>query len=302
MRIFISLLLLVPLYANAFNYVGHVVIAETAYKLLSKEDQARMKALGNTVRDEGDLANTFRTYRGVSSFAASTIVPDRVGDSSLAEIYGDFGATLPASLQAAGSADTVAWHYIDRPYKAQSCAADFVEDSNIETAFASLQTAYSEAADDETRAMTLAYMAHLVGDAHQPLNTVSMDLDPEAGCEKDRGGLKFCIVEREKDQPCPAGKNLHNYWETAAESMKDRKRINHYVRKVLRVAQGLDESTLDGDVTSWTSDSRGHAEFVYNTPVDEWPSRKYESQAADLAVKQMARAAVRLKLLIEGLN
>lgn len=302
MRILIALCLLIPFSANAFNYVGHVVIAEAAYKMLERDDQKRLNELAETARDEGNLTSTFRAYRGVSSFATAVTIPERVKSDSVADIYAEFGATVPAALSANANTTTAEWHYIDRPYKAQSCATAFIGARNIETALADLKAAYGEASDDETRAITMAFIAHLVGDAHQPLNTVSMDLDPEAGCAKDRGGMKFCIVEREDDQPCPAGKNLHAFWESAAESMEDRKRINHYVRKVLRVAQRLDENELKGDVASWTQESHGHADFAYNTPVDEWPSRKYESEAADLAVKQMARAAVRLKMMIEELN
>lgn len=303
MKFVALLLLLIPFSsAQAFNYVGHIVISEVAYKMLPDEDRKQLREYAGVLKDEGNLARVYDRFRSVSAFSKAAYIPSRESGDAVGDIFAEYGATLGDALSEHTDQTTSRWHYIDRPYQAQACASSFINDVNIETAFAEVKQAHIDATDDETRALTLVYLAHLVGDAHQPLSTMSINLaqDPNQ-CLKDRGGMGFCIVEREEGLPCPDGKNLNRFWENSAYAIDDIKRIPNYVRKVQKAARSI-EAELSMEVTDWTRETHGHAEFVYSTPRDEWPSRKYESDAEDLAIMQMARAAVRLKQLIESLN
>lgn len=96
---------------------------------------------------------------------------------------------------------TAAWHYVNFPRS--SCAYDAARDcpggqcvvGAIERQFDILKSA----THDESRLLALKYLAHLVGDVHQPLH---------AGFGDDRGGNSYQL------QAFGRGTNLHALWDT----------------------------------------------------------------------------------------
>jgi len=70
---------------------------------------------------------------------------------------------------------------------------------------------------------------------------------------------------------------------------------------VTKYSKNIEASNLSGDSASWIEDSRSLANEVYNTPVDEWPSRSYESKAKKISYERMALAATNLSQLISDL-
>ncbi len=301
MRIlFLVTIFLFPLSSQAYNAVGHIIVAEVAYDLLDETQQSELDRLANIIKETGDNSSLYRTFRGVSTFSKTAFLADRVATQPIGEVYASFNAALPASLKDYADKTTAAWHRA-LPSLA-GCDNPMVTEENLETGVMRLTTAYRETKDDRARAVTLAILTALVADAHQPLRTTSTDLDhAQSSCKNDNGGLDFCIVERETDAACPAEKNLFTFWDNAAFSMNDPKKLHQYVRRVNKFAASIDAEKVSPDVSAWIADSRAMANEVYNTPVNEWPSRGYERKAQRTSAERMALAALNLKALIESL-
>ena len=63
---------------------------------------------------------------------------------------------------------------------------------------------------------------------------------------------------------------------------------------------GLVEDSLDP--YEWAKESWSYADFAYGSPEGKGPNRAYRTEAQEIIMNRMALAAVRLKLLIEGLE
>jgi len=110
MRLFILLCLLMPFSAYSYNSLGHMVVAEVAYKMLSDKKQEMLDDLAMTIQDEGDNANLCRKFKGVSTYSKSAMLADRVAGDRLSDVYDRFGAEVPEPLKAYAGETTESWH------------------------------------------------------------------------------------------------------------------------------------------------------------------------------------------------
>lgn len=301
MRLFILLCLLMPFSAYSYNSLGHIVVAEVAYKTLSDDKQVMLDDLAETIEDEGDNANLFRKFKGVSTYAKSAMLADRVAGERLSDVYERFGAAVPEPLAAYAGETTESWHQSVPMLK--NCTNPDGAGVDVPKAIDLLKAAFQSTDDNNSRAVTLVLLTGLVADAHQPIRTLGTDVDrsPEQ-CEHDNGGRNYCIVVREEGADCPAGKNLRAFWDKKAHGMEDPKKIYQYVRNVTKYSRTIEASELSGDSRSWIENSRSLANEVYNTPIDEWPSRSYERKAKKFSYERMALAASNLGQLINDLQ
>jgi hypothetical protein len=100
------------------------------------------------------------------------------------------------------------WHFVNHPYAVSGTPARPAAHPNLEDAFEAnrriLQDAARPAAE---RAVALAWIFHLVGDAHQPLHAVAMFAP---GYEDgDRGGNRVLVRTAVGRRPT----NLHTLWD-----------------------------------------------------------------------------------------
>lgn len=300
MRILVFLCLLIPYSAYSYNSVGHIVVAEVAYRMLSDEKQNQLDELGEIIEDQGENANLFRKFRGVSTYSKSAFLADRVAGMKLSEIYAQYGASVPEPLAAYADATTQSWHESLPALK--NCTNPTTDGADLETAISLLKQSFNSTDDKNAQAVTLALLTGLVADAHQPIRTLSTDVDmsPET-CVHDNGGQDYCIVTREDGAACPDGKNLRAFWDNQAHDMDDPKKMHQYVRNVTKYANGIETSELSGNPESWIENSRSLANDIYNTPVNEWPSRSYEKKSKKTSYERMALAASNLSSMIESL-
>ena len=102
------------------------------------------------------------------------------------------------------------WHYVDFPYvvPGSSAKGEPPEAENLLLGFdASMRVLGSGQGSNVTRAMALAWVFHLVGDAHQPLHAAMLFSD--ALPKGDRGG-NLIYVRTGPDQRTV---NLHSFWD-----------------------------------------------------------------------------------------
>ena len=134
------------------------------------------------------------------------------------------------------------------------------------------------------RTLALHYVAHLVGDVHQPLH---------AGRTKDAGGTGIRVSYK------GATTNLHFFWDTNLVEMETG--TDEEVAKRL-TANLTDEERLKwqaGDLTQWTNESltlvRSHA---YNTGPSVELSDDYVEKSRPIVRTRLAQAGIRLAWLL----
>lgn len=300
MRLLVFLCMLIPFSAYSYNSVGHIVVAEVAYQMLSDEKQEMLDDLAETIKGQGDNANLFRKFRGVSTYSKSALLADTVANDRLSDVYQRFGAEVPEPLTAYADQSTESWH--KSVPKIANCKNPDQTGADMPKAIDLLQQAFKSTEDRNSKAVTLALLTGLVADAHQPIRTLGFDVDrsPEK-CEHDNGGSNFCIVAREDGAACPEGKNLLAFWDNDAHGMEDPKRLHRYVHNINKYAKRVESTELSTDGSSWIENSRTLANEIYNTPVNEWPSRSYESKAKKISYERMALAASNLSQVINDL-
>lgn len=138
-------------------------------------------------------------------------------------------------------------------------------------------------------AFALAFVMHLVADAHQPLhcaNIYSVDFP-----DGDNGGNRYLL-------PLARTPNLHRYWDMGAGLLLGKHRLTRQ-----QLAKFWQNSTDDGvrakcqdlDAQSWVQESYILAQtVVYTTPLNVRPSFNYQQRARVVVKNQLALAACRL--------
>ncbi len=135
-----------------------------------------------------------------------------------------------------------------------------------------------------TRRLALRYVAHLVGDMHQPLHT---------GRAADRGGVDISVSYR------GATTNLHYFWDANLVDLEtgNEEEIAKRLTATITAADRLKWQA--GDPKQWTDESlmlvRSHA---YNTGVSGDLTDDYVGKARPVVRKKLAQAGIRLAWLL----
>ncbi|MGC4031649.1 MAG: S1/P1 nuclease [Tepidisphaeraceae bacterium] len=176
----LSILLLAP-FAQAWNVTGHEIVAAIAYDDLK--------------------ANHPKTLAKIITILKAHPLPEMIGnqvkrldapagqqDKALFMTAARFPDDVRMKAGIKGYSHPT-WHYVDFPLsrKGDSTTGPQPDQPNALSALAGQLTVLSGDNPDKDKAVAVCWVAHLVGDLHQPLHAVSMyakDL-PKAG---DRGG------------------------------------------------------------------------------------------------------------------
>jgi hypothetical protein len=133
----------------------------------------------------------------------------------------------PATLETAAdwpdlvrgtSLDRPDWHYINLPINGPGGKAPTVVNGRAVDALQALVGVARDLSEDlPTRAMAIAWIAHIVGDLHQPLHATNyFDTQHPTG---DKGGNEYLLGTDGKPVRDP---NLHSYWDgVVGESASD---------------------------------------------------------------------------------
>lgn len=214
-------------------------------------------------------------------------------------------ARWPDDVRGDKAFDHPPWHYIDYPYKPKgqpdSVPSPPPAAENIVEAFRQNAAILQGSAPDDQKAVALCWIFHLLGDAHQPLHTVS--LFSAEFPEGDRGGNLFFI---RPDPSKPATQNLHAYWDGILSS-DDRYDPARMLAAKIERSQGrvTSKKSVESQFERWTHQSfdlavssvyrKGKLKISTDKNAGTPLPRDYHSSAERVAERQVALAGARLE-------
>jgi hypothetical protein len=254
----------------AWDSVGHRVISAIAYAHLTSE--ARQKIDEITAFSEP-------AYPALSRFLYLSMLPDiwRKKDRGTSS----------------------SWHFINTPWTTDNTPSPPATVPNLVTVLkhsqSILQNPQSPTAEKYT---ALAYVIHLIEDAHQPLHCISRfsTLLPQG----DKGGNLFPIRTAH-------AKNLHAYWDQSARHMLPHaKKYPLNNKQIVKLASRIQAAHPENmpeiikrrgikEGENWAAESYTLAhEKVYSITMYTAPSPAYKVMQQEIASMQMAIAGYRL--------
>jgi hypothetical protein len=239
---------------RAWNSTGHMTIAAIAYDHLTPTAKARVDALLVRHRDYGLwMRQKPAAYLDKARFAFEK------------------AATWPDDIR--GTSDShPTWHYIDLPVIAPGytpgSSALLVPTPNAETQITA-ETAVLTAPEISAgeRAVALCWVAHLIGDIHQPLHAATFvsALFPQG----DRGGnteaLAAGAIAGDPVEAAAAPQRLHALWDDALGAETDPAVIDVLARSLETASYArstFPQLTQDTTVQSWAQESHALAQEV----------------------------------------
>jgi S1/P1 Nuclease len=250
-------LLLFPLLAFSWDPTGHKVVAEIAYSLLTADAKQQV--------DQITLAGDGPRYSGQARFLYAAILPDiwRETDSSKNH-----------------------WHYFGKPWSVDGVPTTAALSSNMVTALQDNTAILANpAATLNQKFVSLAWVEHLAGDAHQPLhclNRFSHDFP-----QGDMGGNLFSIQNK-------YASNLHAYWDQRAHGKK--LQAQYLIRTFGKQSSDLNFYTWERQCY----DIAKKYAYDHLQPNDRLP-KSYQKTAREIANQQLTLAGYRLAYLLNSI-
>jgi hypothetical protein len=294
-----------PQTATAWGCDGHELVALVAQKHMNPRAQKEAEEL----LQQNPIDPSLKRY-------CSTRSTDPFVDSATwADDYRDVDKS------------TGDWHYLDIPLGADDSNPDqFCPAAGCVTKAITDQVAIlkSSDADSQKRAMALRFVIHFTGDLHQPLHVVT---------NTDRGGncvpVAYFTRKPKADGHGGYSPNLHHVWDTEIVQRMMGKRSLEQVASDLDGAFKSRASTWQAggiDLAAWAQETHGlavdiaygklpvmvHVEEVQPIKtctddddigqrmlaLDETIGKSYEASAELTVKRQLARAGVRLALIL----
>lgn len=276
--------------AAAWNAAGHRLSAIIAWQEMSAGTRREVAALLDRHPAAADWEK--KLLRGKTPapltpqalFAAASTWPDEVRRQAR-----DADPSSPAAVGAHRD-----WHYVNWPVnRGPSASRGGGLDREIVRQAARLGDRRRPEAE---RAEALAWLIHLVGDAHQPLHVASW---PDAAGGFDDGGLAFPVHDAAR--PRLRQTSLHVWWDDLPGSPWLRGERLEQRANALRQrfpAPGIRQ----GRVRDWLGESFAAAKDWVRPKTSELPwevSADYRTRAAEFCDRRLAEAGVRLARLLE---
>lgn len=303
MRLALTLLLLIPSTAHAYNGLAHKVIAAIAWQQLDKPTRVHIVAV---LRRHPRFDDDFIKRQ-----------PDGVTDEG--EWIFQHAATWPdlaRSLPGEGNRTKyhrATWHYVnfplfqggERPLLGVNLSTQYPspmdgQEWNIIQAYKHCLATLRDDGPPGDKALAYCWLLHLGGDAHQPLHSTA--LFSERFPSGDRGGNSIPTVQ---------GSNLHSLWDGLLGSSH---KPNDVKREVAELRQRPELFKVEtGDIGLWIQESHELAKSYAYSPVILQATAQpgelakvnlpldYLKGAGDHARRRVAAAGVRLGTVIKEL-
>jgi hypothetical protein len=310
--IFLTLYLAIgnaPLYA--WNDLGHMVTAWTAYQHLTDSARARANALikQNPFFEEwkklipvgtSDKDRDRMLFMIAATFADQIKSDPCYQDDGAPGSNGNHPEGRPSSLNV-GYADHLRhkyWHFVDKPFS-QDGTTHFPEIPipNAQTqikVFRGVLAANATEADDDLKSYDLVWLLHLVGDVHQPLHASTRV--SSTATEGDGGGNKEKVYPV---PPTPGSEKLHQFWDRALDQEDLSDNLAAALAKALVVGPTLPKADSTSaqklKTKDWTEESFADARSkVYVSPIGEGDGPFQLTDAYCKAAQQEARQRIAL--------
>lgn len=196
--------------AMAWSVAGHMATASIAYRVLKKDSPGTIPKM---------IAILKATPRYEEKWKAEIeqLGGDVDPDEYLFMMSARWADDVRRNFRYYPNGGTEAMqHYINLPFKPEgqpdSVAAPEPPDVNIRTAYPIWLEKFKNTEAPEKRAIAACWVMHLIGDAHQPLHSVSLFTEKFQVEDKgvqvgDRGGTRFYVRPRNK------AVGLHSIWD-----------------------------------------------------------------------------------------
>jgi len=276
----------------AWNRAGHMVTAAVAFDDLQRSAPATVARVVAILRQHPQYESHWKQQ----------LVGRSAEDQ--ARLLFMLAARWPDDVRGDKAFDHPMWHYIDYPYKPKgqpdSVPAPPPAGENIVEAFQQNVGVVRSATPDGQKAVALCWIFHLMGDAHQPLHTVSLFTTEFP--DGDRGGNLFFI---RPDPSRPTTQNLHAYWDNILltdDRYEPARELALRLEK--RSARAPGKFPAESHFTKWTRESfdlavstvyrKGKLEIGTDRNLGTPLPRDYHSSAERVAERQVALAGHRL--------
>jgi len=198
----VSVILLIPAPAQAWNRPGHMVTAAIMYDVLKHEHPDSIPKIVAILREHPQY-----DVHWAHKIAAIPNMTDENKDIYLFML----AARWPDDIRKDSEYDHPEWHYINLPYHPPGHAPSDQQphapkEDNIVRAF-ELNKSRAKTGSAAERAVAICWLMHLIGDCHQPLHT--SNLYSKEYPQGDHGGNLFYIRGRENSEPI----GLHKFWD-----------------------------------------------------------------------------------------
>jgi len=238
------------LHAGAWNTTGHREVVVVAWSALSPNTQNAINAL---LKNQTLIPN-LKELNGDEAWMSAALWPDELRDQAEPK-----GAKVPAPrnmqqwLQRARTGEaTRRWHFADR---------NVAQPFNQQTVHGLLEQALAEqmrllgdtSLSRQDRAVALAWVSHLVADAHQPLHTASRQ-DPSNPGQLDAGGNTVTVFDAGRRPPDPL--SLHRWWdELPGHARPGTVRFETETTRLIRYAQQVTDAEAATPPRHWIEES-----------------------------------------------
>jgi hypothetical protein len=292
-------LLLASSPAAAWNTAGHRLTAAIAWRQM---DSATRERLGELLAQHPDyllwLKRSISLEPAYAAFLEASTWPDDIKRDKRFHNTDETPTPLLPGFSDMGRHRN--WHHVD--HAPGHSPAKGKGSGELDTRLAKLMQGVGDGPrsdhgnKESQRAVALAWLIHLVGDAHQPLHVVSRyDEDGHS----DEGGNALWIDN--PFHPRRSSMTLHAYWDDLPGPPWLRgERLESAASALLREGK----STSPGTIRQWIGESQSLAKSAaYDGLEGEVPTitAEYHERATKTARERLALAGRRLGLLLERL-
>lgn len=286
--------------ATAWNAAGHRLTAAIAWRQM---DAATRERLGDLLAYHPDyelwLKRSSSLEPAYAAFLEASTWPDDIKRDKRFHDSDETPTPLLPGFSDMGRHRN--WHHVDhalgQPPAREKTPGEL--DSRLDKLMQSIGDTRHRvhgSNQESQRATALAWLIHLVGDAHQPLHVVSRYDDNGRG---DEGGNALWIEN--PYHPRRSSMTLHAYWDDLPGPPWLRgERLENAANALLREGK----ATGPGTIRQWIGESQVLAQTVaYDGLEGEVPTitAEYHERATKTARQRVAQAGRRLGLLLEKL-
>lgn len=316
-----AMLAALPAPAFAWNDLGHMTVAATAWARMTHATKTRASALLKfNPQYDGWVEGVAPDQRDVVAFLKAATWPDQIKDFACPKppraptpgCYVDTGyrPVNPSEDLNIGYADRDLrryWHFKNVGFSNDGTPlqAPFAVDAETQIGFFTASIA-DPTLNSEARSFDFAWLLHLVGDIHQPLHAVARFTANDTNGDSGANNVSLCPPAGSRNCPESQRRTLHSYWDGALGGSRD-------PRKALKIAQHYaDFVAADADRTAppavWVEESVAAAKrYAYARPIGPRTSiysirqnSTYARNTGSTAEQRMRLAGIRLAEILNS--
>jgi len=289
--------------AMAWNELGHMIVAASAYDQLTPEVRQKVATLLKLNPKYATwVAGVPANEKDRMAFLMASIWADDIKRDPAYLQDGTHNGNRPSGPTAAqniGYADQLQhkyWHFINLPFSPDDTKSGEPAIPNVKTQIILFgDTLKSATASNDVKSYDLVWLLHLVGDVHQPLHAISRFSQVQPAGDEGGNLVSVCW------HPCTKHEKLHKFWD---EVLGISANPNTAIKKLSQLPPVDPQMASIRDESTWVAESFQAAQSkVYVSPIGDGPgpyvlTDSYKTTAWELAAHRISLAAVRLANLL----